>query len=57
MSSSPNGNSPGLAFAQGTLEFGPSGGAIVFDAVTVVNPAVDLKPLEFNVTLGRYWAR
>lgn len=48
---------PGLALAQGTPVFGPLGGAVIFDVVTVVNPAVDLTPLEFNVKLASYWTR
>ena len=48
---------PGLAPKQGTPTFGPFGPAIIFDVVTVVNPKVDLTPLEFNVALASYWTR
>jgi len=48
---------PGLAQAAGTPTFGPFGAAMVFDLVTVVNPKVDLTPLEFNVALATYWTR
>jgi TonB family protein len=48
---------PGLAPAQGTPTFGPFGPALIFDVVTVVNPRVDLRPLEFNVALASYWTR
>jgi hypothetical protein len=48
---------PGLALAQGTPVFGPFGPGIIFDVVTVVNPQVDLAPLEFNVRLASYWTR
>jgi TonB family protein len=48
---------PGLAAAAGTPTFGPFGPAIIFDVVTVVNPKVDLTPLEFNVALASYWTR
>jgi TonB family protein len=48
---------PGLALAAGAPTFGPFGPAIVFDVVTLVNPKVDLTPLEFNVVLASYWTR
>jgi periplasmic protein TonB len=48
---------PGLAQAQGTPVFGPSGPTMLFDMVTIVNPAVDLTPLELNVALASYWTR
>jgi hypothetical protein len=48
---------PGFAPKPGTPTFGPFGPAIVFDVVTVVNPKVDLTPLEFNVALAGYWTR
>jgi TonB family protein len=48
---------PGLALAAGAPTFGPFGAAIVFDVVTLVNPKVDLTPLEFNVALASYWTR
>jgi TonB family protein len=48
---------PGLAQKAGTPTLGPFGAAMVFDLVTVVNPKVDLTPLEFNVALATYWTR
>jgi TonB family protein len=48
---------PGLAAAAGTPVFGPGWPSINFDMVTMVNPKVDLKPLEFNVVLATYWTR
>jgi TonB family protein len=48
---------PGLALAQGMPTFSPFGPSIVFDLVTIVNPAVDLTPLEVNVALASYWTR
>ena len=46
---------PDLALAQG--RGAPTGVGVVFDVVTLVNPAVDLTPLERNVTLASYWTR
>jgi hypothetical protein len=48
---------PGLAVAAGAPTFGPFGPSVVFDVVTIVNPAVDLTPLELNVVLATYWTR
>jgi TonB family protein len=48
---------PGLALAQGMPTFSPFGPSIVFDVVTLANPAVDLTPLEVNVALASYWTR
>jgi TonB family protein len=48
---------PGLAQAQGTPTFGPFGPTMLFDVITIVNPAVDLTPLELNVALASYWTR
>jgi TonB family protein len=48
---------PGLALKAGAPTLGPFGAAIVFDVVTLVNPKVDLTPLEFNVALASYWTR
>ncbi len=48
---------PGLAPEQGELVWGALGPGMAFDMVTLVNPAVDLKPLERNVALATYWTR
>ncbi len=48
---------PGLAPQQGELVWGALGPGMAFDVVTLVNPAVDLKPLERNVALASYWTR
>jgi TonB C terminal len=48
---------PGLAQRQGETTFGKLGFGTVFDVVTLVNPKVDLTPLERNVVLATYWTR
>ena len=48
---------PGLAAAQGQLGYGQLGAGMTFDMVTLVNPQVDLRPLERNVALASYWTR
>ena len=48
---------PALALAQGMPTFGPLGPGLTFDVVTLVNPSVDLTPLERNVALASYWTR
>jgi TonB family protein len=48
---------PGLAMRQGETTFGPLGFGAVFDLITIVNPRVDLTPLERNVALATYWTR
>ena len=48
---------PGLAPAQGEVSFGRLGAGMTFDMLTLVNPKVDLKPLERNVVLASYWTR
>ncbi len=48
---------PGLALRQGEGTLGPLGAAMAFDLITLVNPSVDLTPLERNVALASYWTR
>jgi TonB family protein len=48
---------PGLAAAQGEVAYGGLTTGVVFDVVTLVNPGVDLKPLERNVALATYYTR
>ncbi len=48
---------PGLAAAQGDVAYGGLTTGVVFDVVTLVNPSVDLKPLERNVALAAYYTR
>ena len=48
---------PGLALGQGEPTLGPLGPAMTFDLITLVNPRVDLTPLERSVALASYWTR
>ncbi len=48
---------PRLAAAPGEVAYGGLTTGVVFDVVTLVNPSVDLTPLERNVALATYYTR
>lgn len=48
---------PALALKQGEASLRPLGAGMAFDLITLVNPSVDLTPLERNVALASYWTR